>query len=101
MKPIAAWKHPYRLFDGGNPKWVRVEVPPTRVPPGESGFYVCFEFRPTATQGVFVSLDDSTQGREQRSSLVATPGAPGSPPAGGDWMIRAELDRPKSADALK
>ncbi len=98
MRPVATWKHPYTLFARGQEKFVRVEVPPTRVPPGEHGFYVCFNFRPTATQGVYVSLDDGTAGKGE--SKTATPGAPGRPLAQGDWMIRAELDRPKEADAL-
>ena len=100
MKPVATWKHPQRLFPRGEPKWVRVDVPPTRVPPGEGGFYVCLQFRPTASQGVFVHYDASTKDKTERSSLVATPGDAGSALAGGDWMVRVELDRPKAADAL-
>jgi hypothetical protein len=34
------------------------------------------------------------------NSRVATPGAPGDVLKQGDWMIRVEIDRPKSADAL-
>jgi hypothetical protein len=101
MRPVAVWKHPYRLFERGKSKWVRIELPPTRVPPGGDGFYVALDFRPTATQGVYVSLDESSKGTDKSGSLVATPGKPGEPPAGGDWMVRAELDRPKAADALK
>jgi hypothetical protein len=100
MKPVAVWKQPYRLFARGQERWVRVDLPPTRVPPGDGGFYVCVQFRPTATQGVFVSFDESTRGAAERSSLVATPGAAGNPFDAGDWMIRAELDRPRDADAL-
>ena len=100
MKPVAAWKQPYRLFARGEGKWVRVELPPTRVPPGEDGFYVVLDFRPTATQGVYVSFDDSTKGGDNAGSLVATPGKPGSPLPSGNWMIRAEIDRPNAADAL-
>jgi RNA polymerase sigma-70 factor (ECF subfamily) len=100
MKPIAVWKQPQRLFPRGEAKWVRVEIPPTRVPPGEAGFYVCLQFRPTATQGVFVHFDAGAKDKAERSSLVATPGQAGEPLAAGDWMIRAEVDRTKSADAL-
>ena len=100
MKPVAAWKHPQSLFSRGEAKWVKVAVPPTRVPPGEGGFYVCVQFRPTATQGVFVHFDSSAKGKRERSSLTATPGDAGEPFAAGDWMIRAEIDRPKSANAL-
>ena len=101
MRPVAMWKQPYRLFERGGPKWVRVEVPPTRVPPGAEGFFVALDFRPTASQGVFVSLDESTKGTQRASSLVATPGKQGQPLAAGDWMVRVELDRPRAADALK
>ncbi|HZN69257.1 MAG TPA: hypothetical protein VFB66_28540 [Tepidisphaeraceae bacterium] len=98
MRPVATWKQSYTLFPRGQEKLVRIEVPPTRVPPGEDGFYVCLNFRPTASQGVYVSLDDSTGGKGE--SQAATPGQPGNPLPNGDWMIRAELDRPKAADAL-
>jgi hypothetical protein len=94
MKPIAVWKHPYKTFDRGQPRWVRIETPPTLVP---ATFNVCVVFRPTAQNGVFVSYDTSTQG----DSRVATPGAAGEVLKQGDWMIRVELDRPKAADALR
>jgi hypothetical protein len=100
LLPVATWKQPYKLFERGDAKWVRIELPPTRVPVDAKGFYVVLNFRPTATQGVFVSVDDSTAGKEPRSSLVAKPGDEGSPLPGGDWMIRLELDRPKASDAL-
>ena len=100
MLPIAAWKQPNKLFERGEPKWVRIELPPTRVPAGKSGFYLCFDFRPTASQGVFVFFDDSTKGKEEGSSRVAIPGKTGNVFSDGDWMIRAELDRPKATDAL-
>jgi hypothetical protein len=100
MKPIATWRQPYRAFERGESKWVRVEVPPTRVPPGDAGFYVVLDFHPTASQGVFVSFDEGTRGTGRAGSLVATPGKQGAAFAGGDWMIRAEVDRAKAADAL-
>ena len=100
MLPIGTWKQPGKLFERGEAKWVRFEVPPTRVPPGEKGFYVVLDFRPTASQGVFVSFDDSTKGKEKDSSLTAKPGDEGAPFEQGDWMIRIELDRPKASDAL-
>jgi hypothetical protein len=101
MLPIAVFKQqPYKLFERGDAKWVRIELPPTRVPGGDAGFYVALDFRPTASQGVFVSIDDSTRGAEKRSSLVAKPNDVGDPLPAGDWMIRVELDRPKASDAL-
>lgn len=94
LRPIAAWKKPYASFERGDLTWVRLEVPPTRVP---KSFYVCLNFRPTANSGVYVGFDTSTKG----ASLVGTPGKPGKPFEQGDWMIRVELDQPKEADALQ
>lgn len=94
LKPIATWKKPYSAFARGNMGWVRLAVPPTRVP---KGFVVCLSFRPTATGGVFVGYDAGTTGH----SSVALPGKPGDPFKDGDWMVRVELDRPKAADALR
>jgi hypothetical protein len=93
MQRIAVWKKPYMTFDRGPLRWVRMDVPPTRVP---REFYICLDFQPTATKGVYVAYDDSTHG----NSLVARPGQPGSPFEAGDWMIRIELDQLKEADAL-
>lgn len=93
LRPIATWEKPYSTFDRGDARWVKIEVTPTAVPPV---FYVCFNFRPTGTKGIYVSLDASTRGNSQ----TAVPGKPGSPLDSGDWMIRVELDQPKSADAL-
>ncbi|UCD29134.1 MAG: hypothetical protein JSV03_01220 [Planctomycetota bacterium] len=94
MREIVTWKRPYRTFKRGDMKWVRMGVPTTRVP---ENFYVCLNFRPERSKGVFVGYDTSTTG----NSLVATPGKPGSPFEQGDWMIRIELDQLKDADALQ
>jgi hypothetical protein len=94
MRPIAVWKQPYKLFERGQAKWVRIETPPTLVP---AAFNVCVVFRPTARNGVFVSSDSSADGH----SRVATPGEAGNPLKQADRMIRVELDRPKTADALR
>ena len=100
MKPIVVWKQPQAMFPRGEAKWVRVAVPPTRVPPGEKGFHVCIQFRPTATQGVFMHVDSSKAKQGEHESLTATPGQAGEPFNVGEWMIRAEIERSKSADAL-
>ncbi len=93
LSPIETWKKPYATFKRGDLKWVRMEVPPTRVP---KSFCICLNFRPTSTRGVYVAFDTSTKG----NSFVGTPGKRGSPFEQGDWMIRVELDRPKEADVL-
>src|SRR5207244_315788 len=79
MRPIAVWKHPYKLFDRGAAKWVRIDLTqPTLVP---AKFNVCVVFRPTAQNGVFVSYDSSTKG----NSRVAKPGEAGNALEQGDW----------------
>jgi hypothetical protein len=94
MKPVATWKKPYAAFPRGKADWVRLDVPPMRVP---KEFAVCLVFRPTASSGVFVDYDASTRG----SSTSGVPGKPAPAFKDGDWMIRVGLDRPKVADALK
>jgi hypothetical protein len=94
LKPIATWEKPYATFERGDLKWVRIELPPTRVPPR---FCICLNFRPTASKGVYVAFDGSTKGQ----SLVGTPGRPGKAFDAGDWMIRVELDRAMEAEALE
>ena len=93
LRLIAIWKKPYRTFDRGPKKWVRMEVPPTLVP---REFHVCLNFRPTRTRGVHVSYDTSTTG----NSVTGTPGKPGRPFTKGDWMIRVEIDQPAEANPL-
>jgi hypothetical protein len=90
LKTIGTWKKPYSAFARGDMKWVRFDVPPTRVP---KKFAICLNFRPTARNGIYVGYDDSTKGNSQ----VGIPGKEGEPFAQGDWMIRVELDRPKTA----
>ena len=88
LKPISTWKKPYAAFPRGDSNWIRFEIPPTRVP---KKFSLCLNFRPTATNGVYVSSDTSTQG----NSVTGTPGKPPTPLKDSDWMIRVELDQPK------
>jgi len=88
LKAISTWKKPYAAFPRGDSKWMKFDVAPTRVP---KKFAVCLNFRPTATNGVYVSYDSSTQG----NSLVGIPGKPGEPFDKGDWMIRVEVDQAK------
>jgi hypothetical protein len=93
IKSISQWQFPYSTFPYGDAQWVRIEVPPTRVP---DEFAICLNFRPVATSGVFVHWDSSRNG----ASLVATPGKPGNQLEQGEWMMRIELDQAKEADAL-
>jgi hypothetical protein len=92
MRPIQTWRKPYAAFErsGDETKWVRFDLPPTRVP---QQFHICLDFQPSATNGVYVAIDASGKGH----SRVARPGRLGSPLDKGEWMIRAELDSPKTA----
>ena len=53
-------------------------------------------FDPTATKGVFVYHDAAGGGR----SLTGLPGGDSRPFTQGDWLIRADVDQLKAADAL-
>ena len=88
FKPIATFPLPYKTFARGNPKWVALDVKPTAVP---KTFYVCVDFDPEQTKGVYVHHDDAGDG----SSFVGLPGdGKPKPFAKGDWMIRATLQSP-------
>jgi hypothetical protein len=52
---------------------------------------------PTADKGVFISVDKESGG----TSLVGPPGKPARAFGGGDWMIRALVDQPKTAARTK
>ena len=72
----------YEEWQHGRADWIEVHFTPTRVP---ARFYVVVEFFPTATKGVYLSIDDDTTGH----SFSAVPGGAGLPLDEGDWMIRA------------
>ena len=93
FKKVAEFSFPYASFARGQPGWVALKVTPTEVP---KKFIVCVGFNPTATKGVFVSRDAEGGGK----SLTGLPGQPSRAMGSGDWLIRAVLDQPKSANAL-
>ncbi len=74
---------PYSSFNRGNEQWVPVRfAKPVEVP---KEFWVCLDFRPHQTKGVYVSYDTSTGGKYSKSGL---PGLePDDVEFGGDWMI--------------
>ena len=94
FRPIATWPKPHAAFARGEAAWVRLDVPPTLVPPT---FYLCVNFKATATNGVYLDFDTSTQG----NSITGAPGKDPQPFKQGDWMIRVEVDQLKEADALR
>jgi hypothetical protein len=90
---ITSYKFPYSKFAYGKEKWVKLPVRPTNVPPR---FLVNAGFNPTGTKGVYVSFDAESSG----SSVTGLPGRPASDFAGGDWLIRVEVNQSKAADPL-
>jgi len=87
MRPIAVWQKPYAAFPKREMEWVRLEVPPTKVP---NVFYLALYLRSSDSDGIYVAMDNSTKG----DSVGSRPGEPPEAFDKGDWMIRVELDRP-------
>lgn len=95
FRPIASFVFPYGVFPYGRQgRWAHLAVKPTQVP---AQFIVCVSFNPTASKGVFVYHDAQAGG----NSLTGLPGRAGQKFTGGDWLVRAEIDQLKTADALK
>jgi RNA polymerase sigma-70 factor (ECF subfamily) len=92
LRQLSSWKKPYDTFKPGDLAWTRLAVAPTRVP---KEFYICLNFRPERTRGVYVAFDSSTKG----NSVSGIPGGKAKPLTEGDWMIRVELDKPKAGVA--
>ncbi len=86
---IADLEFPYSKFERGNPQWVELPLRPRKVP---REFVICLNFQPTQTKGVYVSHDAEGTG------LVGLPGKHAGSFSGGDWMIRATVDRPEAAE---
>jgi len=81
MKVLAESFAPYTLWKPGSPQWAEVEVGPCRVP---ERFHVVVEFFPTASRGIYMSIDtdaglNSFSGVQERI---------GGALEGGDWMVR-------------
>jgi len=85
---IAIWKGQYASFKNGNDGWARFEVPPTRAP---DVFNITLDFHATASNGVYVGFDSTSNG----SSVDSLPWQTPHPFAAGDWMIHVELDHKK------
>ena len=78
---------PYKLFERGREKWVRINIEPVEVP-GE--FHVAVFFNPTRTKGVYVGIDTDSSPTHSAIILASDPGKKDSD-LQGDWMIRAAL----------
>lgn len=84
---VATKTAPYARFKRGPEGWVEIRFPkPIEVP---REFWVCLDFRAQATKGVYVSIDNSTDGSHSRVGLPGKEARDGN--IGGDWMIEAVL----------
>lgn len=86
FKAIADFRFPYSRFTKGDPQDVILEVEPTKVP---KKFIICVGFNPTRTKGIYVYHDKQASGR----SYSGLPGGRARKFSGGDWLIRAVVDR--------
>ncbi len=86
FNPIADFPFPYSKFKRTDPEWVTLKVKPTEVP---KNFVICLDFKAERTKGVYVSHD------AEGKSLVGLPKKKAGGFTGGDWMVRASLDRLK------
>jgi hypothetical protein len=86
FKPIADFKFPYSKIERSSAKWVTLRVKPTNLP---KDFVICLNFNPTSTKGVFISHDADGK------SLVGLPNKMAGSFSGGDWMVRAIVDKAK------
>jgi hypothetical protein len=86
FKTLARAVFPYTKFPYGETlewrefKLDRVEVPET--------FFVCFDFSPSATNGVYAGVDESSKGH----SFIALPDDRLSDFNDGEWMIQAKVE---------
>lgn len=93
FKPIAEFDQPYSRFARGTAGWVALPITPTGVP---AEFVLCVAFNPTAQKGIYVGHDARGTG----NSFTGTLGREFREFTQGDWMIRAQVDQPSSANAL-
>jgi len=90
---LARLQSPYSFGRRREAQWVTMPVAPTRVP---AVFFLCVEFAAGRSWEVSVQYDHDSRGH----SLIGMPGGQFMPFDRGDWMIRAELDRPREFDPL-
>ncbi len=86
---IADFAMPYSRFRRGEARWVSLRIKPTKVP---KEFVICLDFKPTRTNGVYLSHDADGRG------LMGTPGKRSGSFSGGDWLLRASVDQPAATD---
>jgi hypothetical protein len=86
FEPLHELNHPYSIFKRGKNQWFRIPVDPIKIP---RRFYICLNFNPTSTKGVYVAYDQSVARSHSRLALPYTHVKDVEKKY--DWMIRAHL----------
>jgi len=94
MNVLGEFRQSSRQLRQGASRWHRIGTPPIRV---SDRFLVCVQLDDRALPDVTVHTDASAGGQ----SFLMRPGTKPAPLAAGNWMIRVELDRPRSHDPLR
>ncbi|MBN1588347.1 MAG: hypothetical protein JW888_02420, partial [Pirellulales bacterium] len=85
FEPLTDFAFPYSKFKrSGRQTWVKLKTKPTEVP---DEFVICVDFNAEATKGVYVSHD------AEGTALVGKPGHRAGSFSGGDWLIRATVEK--------
>ena len=89
---------PYSLFDRGETKWVKFNVPPVKIP---KVFQVGLFFNPTRSKGVYVGIDEDSSPTHSMT-IVPDDASKNTSDLQGDWMIRAYVTKktPKTPRTL-
>ena len=90
MNVVEEARAPYATFERGPPRWYSLPVPDVPVP---KRFYVCVNFNPHRTKGVYVHYDRSVKVSHSREALPGQHNRPVDEKY--DWMIRAVIVRSK------
>ena len=86
---------PYKLFERGKEKWVRVNVEPVEV---VGTFQVAVFFNPSKTKGIYVGIDtDSVSANSTSLSAMSPEEEPSD--LEGEWMIRVYLAKEVKGEA--
>ncbi len=78
--------HPYSIFKRGQNQWFQIPIDPVKIP---QRFYICLNFNPTSTKGVYVAYDRNVARSHSRLALPYTHVKDVEKKY--DWMIRAHL----------
>ncbi len=82
---------PYAKFKRGDARWTTVRFEEPIVVPAK--FWLILDFDAQRTKGVYVSYDNSTEGKYSKTGLPG--GESSAVTVGGDWMIQCLMTKPE------